>query len=252
VDLLRSNKTRASGENVAFYVACARLDARDGGSEEQQRALVGCLRLHRVSPLYRAAVAARSPWLPRQDRERAEELAAAPPRVAQALLETEEFAPFKAPARPASRLTQGAIKWALPLAELRALHEEAVALDVGDAADKYSPWEAWGGLDWRLWLDAVHEEGGVQVGLFLVPRAPPGCKAVGGKAAADVVLACGGESMLLKPMVLDEVDGSLGRGWPNFFDLGARAAWDAGAWRDAGFVSDGDVVKMTATIGPLA
>ena len=103
--LLRSDETRASSENVAFFVCSAWLHERSGGgSEEEQRALAACLRLHHMSPLYLATVAGRAGWI-KQRPECAEAAAfvAAPEAVKSVAAEVGRFTACAAPPRPASR-----------------------------------------------------------------------------------------------------------------------------------------------------
>ena len=106
--VLRSDATRASSENVVFYACSAWLGARGGGGEEEQRALAGCLRLHRMSPLYLATVVGQADWVPRAALAAATGFAAMPFDV-QVLL-TREHPELKAPPRPASRVAQGVIE----------------------------------------------------------------------------------------------------------------------------------------------
>lgn len=110
----------------------------------------------------------------------------------------------------------------------------------------------WGGHEWDLKLTAAHKAGGVEAGVYLVPRVPPGLTGPADAAVAAVAdVTAGAVKKPNRLLVYTKVNGTTGWGWPDLFGVGARPCWAAAAWRAAGVAGAGDVVRIKAVIGRM-
>lgn len=257
--LLRSDKTRASGEAMVYFVADAWLDMRGRGTEAERCTLADCVRVHHLPSSYIASVVAASQWLAWEGRMQAAATWAALPQSLKAgKLENSEdgpFAAFGAPPRPCHRSTAQELAWDVPLADLEILHTKATAkqgvdsvLSSDDGAVRH-----WGGYKWGLKLSAVHHAGRgvVEFGVSVVAAVPPsgeGCATLVAECvvrAEHTISSCSVEARgraVFNDVAAGFDDDTTGWGcWSDFFGLGPQSTWDEGAWHKAGLVKDGKV-----------
>jgi hypothetical protein len=101
-----------------------------------------------------------------------------------------------------------------------------------------------GGLTFKLRLSFSWDAGekGAKIGLYLMPQNVP--RGAIYSCSFSAVVHGGRSNSITTPMLASNT----GRGWPDFFDVGAMAGgWDEAAWAAEGLPTSGELI-MTATI----
>ena len=234
--LLIDKRTKAYSEDTVFHTMCCWVATHAGSvSTGQLQQLAAALRMPQCSPTYLASVVlAEFSWLRRfypctSDLFRVCAMAGASKsssssNACKLLWDTDNIPAFKGnpswslPARPPSQVKSGALCWNVPLGELRAQFEEAIATCA--TAEMNSPAQVWQGRRFYYSLDCTVSSGptSCRLDLFVMFRED---------VAADLMLMAGKtEGSPMVRVVKNSIPSGCGHGRTDFFGCGTLKSWE--------------------------